>query len=397
MLLQEEIEEIRRGVVEIIPEEELFIRLGKAKPLRIKLGFDPTAPDIHLGHTIVLNKLRQFQILGHEIVFLIGDFTGRIGDPSGRIRTRKPLIHREIIENIKTYETQIFRILDPKKTKIIFNSTWMNTLKASDLIRLASTYTVARMLERDDFSKRYTAKKPIAIHEFLYPLLQGYDSVMLHTDVELGGTDQKFNLLVGRALQKYFGQRPQCILTMPLLEGLDGVQKMSKSSNNYIGIMESPSEMFGKIMSISDDLMWRYYELLSLQPIQEINRWKEIRKGKNLRDVKISLSEELVTRFHGEESAKTERINFINRSKNRELPRNLEEIEISSKDGCLNICHILHRIGLVNTISEARRMIVQRAVRIDGERIENTRLEIRAGESHLYQVGKRRFSRATVT
>ncbi|WP_264435218.1 tyrosine--tRNA ligase [Coxiella endosymbiont of Dermacentor marginatus] len=391
---QETLEEIKRGVVEIILEEELLICLNEKKSLRIKLGFDPTAPDIHFGHTVVLNKLRQFQVLGHDVIFLIGDFTGMIGDPTGKNTTRRPLTREEVVENTKTYEAQAFRILDPGKTQVIFNSTWMNNLKADNLIRLASTYTVARMLKRDDFNKRYAAQQPISIHEFLYPLLQGYDSVVLHANVELGGTDQKFNLLVGRELQKHFGQRPQCILTMPLLEGLDGVQKMSKSLNNYIGIMESPSEMFGKIMSISDDLMWRYYELLSFQPIKEINRWRrEIAKGKNPRDIKILLGEELVARFHGKKAAKAAHKYFIDYFKNHELPTDLKEIEVLAEHGHLRIGYILQRVGLVSTISEARRMITQGAVRIDGERIEDIRLTIPVGESHLYQVGRRRFAK----
>ncbi|MFW0039753.1 MAG: tyrosine--tRNA ligase [Coxiella endosymbiont of Dermacentor silvarum] len=391
---QETLEEIKRGVVEIILEEELLVCLNEKKSLRIKLGFDPTAPDIHFGHTVVLNKLRQFQVLGHDVIFLIGDFTGMIGDPTGKNITRRPLTREEVVENTKTYEAQAFRILDPGKTQVIFNSTWMNNLKADNLIRLASTYTVARMLKRDDFNKRYAAQQPISIHEFLYPLLQGYDSVVLHANVELGGTDQKFNLLVGRELQKHFGQRPQCILTMPLLEGLDGVQKMSKSLNNYIGIMESPSEMFGKIMSISDDLMWRYYELLSFQPIKEINRWRrEIAKGKNPRDIKILLGEELVARFHGKKAAKAAHKYFIDYFKNHELPTDLKEIEVLVENGHLGIGYILQRVGLVSTISEARRMITQGAVRIDGERIEDIRLTIPVGESHLYQVGRRRFAK----
>ncbi|WP_304985957.1 tyrosine--tRNA ligase [Coxiella-like endosymbiont] len=394
---QEALEEIKRGTVEIILEKELLVRLSEKKPLRIKLGFDPTAPDIHLGHTVVLNKLRQFQVLGHEVIFLIGDFTGMIGDPTGKNITRKPLTPEKVMENTKTYEKQAFHILDPEKTKVTFNSNWMNNLKADDLLRLASTYTVARMLERDDFNKRYVAQQPITIHEFLYPLLQGYDSVALHADVELGGTDQKFNLLVGRELQKYFGQRLQCILTMPLLEGLDGVQKMSKSLNNYIGITESPEEMFGKIMSISDDLMWRYYELLSFRSMQEINHWRrEVVEGKNPRDIKILLGEELVARFHGEKSAKAAHQHFIDRFKNHALPTDLEEIEVPAENNHLGIGYILQRAGLVSTTSEARRMISQGAVRIDGERVEDVQLTIPTGESHLYQVGKRRFTKVKV-
>lgn len=394
---QEALEEIKRGAVEIILEEELLVRLSEKKPLRIKLGFDPTAPDIHLGHAVVLNKLRQLQILGHEIIFLIGDFTGMIGDPTGKNITRKPLTREEVMENTKTYETQAFRILDSEKTQVTFNSRWMKNLKTDDLIRLASTYTVAQMLERDYFSRRYAAQQPIAIHEFLYPLLQGYDSVVLRADIELGGTDQKFNLLVGRELQKRFDQLPQCILTMPLLEGLDGVQKMSKSLNNYIGIMEPPEEMFGKIMSISDDLMWRYYELLSFRPMQEINRWRrEVVTGKNSRDIKILLGEELVARFHGKKAAKAAQQHFVDRFKNCKLPTNLKEIEVPAENDCLRIGYILQRAGLVNTTSEARRMISQGAVRIDGERIEDIRLAIPSGESHLYQVGRRRFAKVKI-
>lgn len=396
--LEKVLEEIKRGSAEIILEEELLIRLREKRPLRIKLGFDPTAPDIHLGHTVVLNKLRQFQLLGHEVIFLIGDFTAKIGDPTGKNKTRKPLTPEEVIKNTKTYEAQAFRILDPEKTKVTFNSNWLNNLKADQFVRLASTYTVARMLERDDFNKRYVTHQPIAIHEFLYPLLQGYDSVVLHSDVELGGTDQKFNFLVGRELQKYFGQEPQCILTMPLLEGLDGIHKMSKSLNNYIGITEPPGEIFGKIMSISDDLMWNYYELLSFRPTQEINHWRrEVVGGKNPRDIKIRLAEEIVTRFHGEGAAKAALQNFIERFKQHRLPNNLEEVKISAlKDDCLGIGYILQRAGLVSTTSEARRMILQGAVRVDGERVEDVGLTIPTGESHLYQVGKRRFAKVRV-
>lgn len=394
---KEALKEIKRGAVELILEEEMLARLSEKKPLRVKLGFDPTAPDIHLGHTVVLNKLRQFQTLGHDVIFLIGDFTAMIGDPTGKNVTRQPLTREAIMENTKTYETQAFRILDPEKTQITFNSKWMDALKADDLVRLAATHTVARMLERDDFSKRYAAKQPIAIHEFLYPLLQGYDSVALHADVELGGTDQKFNLLMGRELQKHFGQRPQCILTTPLLEGLDGVQKMSKSLNNYIGIMDPPDEMFGKIMSISDELMWRYYELLSFRSMEEINRWrKEVMEGKNPRDIKILLGEELVARFHNEKAAKDAHQHFIERFKHHELPTDLDEIELSAENSHLAIGYILQRAGLVGTTSEARRMITQGAVRIDGERIEDFQLTIPIGESHLYQVGKRRFARVRV-
>ncbi|QTS83769.1 tyrosine--tRNA ligase [Coxiella endosymbiont of Amblyomma nuttalli] len=395
--VKEALEEIKRGTVEIILEKELVVRLGEEKLLRVKLGFDPTGPDIHLGHTVVLNKLRQFQTLGHEIIFLIGDYTAMIGDPTGKNVTRKPLTQNVVMENTKTYETQVFRILDPEKTRLTFNSVWMNELKVDDLIRLASTYTVARMLERDDFKKRYMARQPVAIHEFLYPLLQGYDSIALRADVELGGTDQKFNLLVGRELQKHFGQRAQCILTMPLLEGLDGIQKMSKSLNNYIGIMDPPDEMFGKIMSISDELMWRYYELLSFRPTQEINRWRrEVFDGKNPRDIKVLLSKELVTRFHSREDAKIAHQHFIDRFKHHVLPTDLNEIALVTENNYLSISHILQRAGLVNSTSEARRMITQGAVRIDGERVEHIHLIVSIGESHLYQVGKRRFAKVKV-
>ncbi|WP_423063014.1 tyrosine--tRNA ligase [Candidiatus Paracoxiella cheracis] len=391
-------DEIKRGTSEIISEEELAERMSGKDPLRIKLGFDPTAPDIHLGHTVILNKLRQFQNLGHQVLFLIGDFTAMIGDPSGKSATRKPLTREDVLANAKTYETQAFKILDPERTQVMFNSAWMNKLNAEDLIRLAATHTVARMIERDDFHKRFTSNRPIAIHEFLYPLLQGYDSVEMKADVELGGTDQKFNLLVGRELQRHFGQRPQCILTMPLLEGLDGVQKMSKSLNNYIGITEPPEEMFGKIMSISDDLMWRYYELLSFRPMYEINiMHEEVEKGKNPRDVKILLGEELVGRFHGEKAAKAAHQHFIDRFKHHELPTDLEEISVKADDNEMAIGYVLQHAGLVSSTSEALRMIRQGAVRIDGERIEDTKLSIPTGESHLYQVGKRRFAKVKIT
>lgn len=393
----EAFEEIKRGTAEIISEEELAARMVGKAPLRIKLGFDPTAPDIHLGHTVILNKLRQFQNVGHHVLFLIGDFTAMIGDPSGKSATRKPLTREDVLANAKTYETQAFKILDPERTQVMFNSEWMSQLKAEDLIRLAATHTVARMIERDDFHKRFTSQRPIAIHEFLYPLLQGYDSVMMKADVELGGTDQKFNLLVGRELQRHFAQRPQCIVTMPLLEGLDGVQKMSKSLNNYIGITDSPDEMFGKIMSISDELMWRYYELLSFRPLHEINAMRDaVTQGKNPRDIKILLGEELVARFYDEKAAQAAHQQFIDRFKHHELPTDLEEISLPAENDGLAIGYILQRAGLVNSTSEALRMIKQGAVRIDGERIENPKLAIPVGESHLYQVGKRRFAKVKI-
>ncbi len=394
---KEALNEIKRGSVEIILEDELLARLGEKKKLRVKLGFDPTAPDIHLGHTLVLNKLKQFQAQGHEVIFLIGDFTAMIGDPTGKNITRKPLTPEAVMANTKTYEAQAFKILDPEKTVVSFNSEWMNALKADDLVRLASTHTVARMLERDDFNKRYTANQPIAIHEFLYPLLQGYDSVALHADVELGGTDQKFNLLVGRELQKHFNQRPQCILTMPLLEGLDGVQKMSKSLNNYIGITDAPADMFGKIMSISDELMWRYFELLSFRSEKEINRLRqEVLEGKNPRDVKVMLGEEIVVRFHGENAAKAAHQEFVDRFKHGELPTDLEEVTLKAESDGLGIAYLLQRAGLVSSTSEATRMIKQAAVKIDGERVEDPKRIIAPGEAHLYQVGKRRFAKVRV-
>ena len=394
---QEALKEIKRGTVEIIHENEVLSRLIEGKPLRIKLGFDPTAPDIHLGHTIALNKLRQFQTLGHEIIFLIGDFTAMIGDPTGNSVTRKALIRDIVMENTKTYEAQVFRILDPNKTRVTFNSLWINKLKTDDIIRLTATHTVARMLERDDFNKRYVAQQPIAIHEFLYPLLQGYDSVALQTDIELGGKDQKFNLLIGRELQKHFGQKPQCIIMTPLLEGLDGIQKMSKSLNNYIGITDPPNEMFGKIMSISDKLMWRYYKLLSFRSELEINQWhEEILEGKDLRDIKILLAEELVMRFHSKGAAKRAHQSFIEQFKYHKVPTNLDEIKLAAENTYLTISCVLKQVGLVSTTSEALRLITQGAVRIDGERIEDTKLAIPKGESHFFQVGKRRFAKVKV-
>lgn len=388
------LEEIKRGSVEILIESELVHRLEAKRPLRIKLGFDPTAPDIHLGHTVLLNKLRVFQELGHHILFLIGDFTAMIGDPTGKNETRPALTPEQVAENAKTYQAQAFKILDPDKTQVMRNSIWMNQQSAADMIRLAATQTVARMLERDDFDKRYAAKQPIALHEFLYPLLQGYDSVAMKADIELGGTDQKFNLLAGRELQKYYGQKPQVVLTMPLLEGTDGIKKMSKSLGNYIGITDSSEDMFGKIMSISDQLMWRYLELLSFQPLGKIQQWqKEVAVGKNPRDVKIELAKEIVARFHGFEATKKAHDAFILRFQKHSLPTDLEEQSMLISESSLGIAYLLKRAGLVNSTSEALRMIKQSAVRIDGERIENLQLQIAVGESHLYQVGKRRFAK----
>src|SRR3990167_2047573 len=391
------LEKIKWGAAELILEDELLERLSQKEPLRIKLGLDPTAPDLHLGHTVILNKLRQFQDLGHTVLFLIGDFTAMIGDPSGKNVTRQPLSREAVLVNAKTYEAQAFKILHPDRTQVLFNSEWMSHLKAEDLIRLAATHTVARMLERDDFNKRYKTNQPIAIHEFLYPLLQGYDSVVMKSDLELGGTDQKFNLLVGRELQRHFGQRPQCILTMPLLEGLDGIQKMSKSLGNYIGITESPTEMFGKIMSISDDLMWRYLELLSFKSMAEVNQLcQQVQEGKNPRDVKVMLGQEIVARFYDQKAAEEAYQEFVDRFKHHELPTDVEEVELQALDGKLAIGYVLTGAGLVPSTSEAMRMIKQGAVKIGGERVEDQRLEIKSGETHLFQVGKRRFARVKI-
>lgn len=388
---------IKRGAEELLREEELIERLNEKRPLRIKAGFDPTAPDLHLGHTVLINKLRQFQDLGHEVIFLIGDFTGMIGDPTGKNVTRKPLSRDEVIENARTYEQQIFKILDPEKTLVMFNSSWMNAMHPADLIQLAAKYTVARMLERDDFSKRYASGQPIAIHELLYPLVQGYDSVAMHADVELGGTDQKFNLLVGRELQKHYGQKPQIILTMPILEGLDGVQKMSKSLGNYISIRDEPDDMFGKVMSISDELMWRYFELLSFRPINEIGEWKrEIAHGLNPRDIKFRLGEELVARFHGTAAGKRAMETFIQRFQKHALPEDMPEYKVASRNGVLPIANVLKEAKLTGSTSEALRMIKQGAVKIDGDKVKDEGLEIRSGSKHVYQVGKRRFARVMV-
>jgi tyrosyl-tRNA synthetase len=391
------LQHIKRGCDELLLEEELIEKLKKNKTLRIKAGFDPTAPDLHLGHTVLINKLRQFQDLGHEVMFLIGDFTGMIGDPTGKSATRPPLTRDDVIENAKTYEQQIFKILDPEKTLVMFNSSWMNDMSPSELIQLAAKYNVARMLERDDFNKRYKSGQSIAIHEFLYPLIQGYDSVAMKADVELGGTDQKFNLLVGRELQKQYGQDPQVVLTMPILEGLDGVQKMSKSLNNYIGISEAPDDMFGKIMSISDDLMWRYFELLSFRPMEEIDGFKQqVETGANPRDIKFLLGEELVARFHSEAEATQARENFIARFQKGAMPDDIPEVELSVDDGEMPIANVLKEAGLVSSTSEALRMIKQGAVKIDGNRVEDKALNIAKGSKNIYQVGKRRFANITI-
>ncbi len=389
------LELLRRGADEIIQEQELRERLASGRPLRIKAGFDPTAPDLHLGHTVLINKLRQFQVLGHQVVFLIGDFTGMIGDPTGRNKTRQPLTPEDVARNAETYREQIFRILDPDLTEVAFNSSWMGQMTATDLIQLASRYTVARMLERDDFQKRYTANQSIAIHEFLYPLVQGYDSVALKADVELGGTDQKFNLLVGRELQREYGQPPQVILTTPVLEGLDGVQKMSKSLGNYVGIREPANEMYGKLMSISDDLMWRYFELLSFRPMEEITALRsEVDAGRNPRDVKFLLADEIVERFHDAAAASQAHEEFVSRFQRGAMPSEMPEhtMTVSEPEG-QPLVPLLKEIGLVPSTSEALRMLKQQAVRVDGERVEDRALKLPAGAEYILQVGKRRFAR----
>ncbi len=388
---------IKRGADEIINEEELVTRLKSGKPLRVKAGFDPTAPDLHLGHTVLINKLRHFQELGHHILFLIGDFTGLVGDPTGRNVTRKPLTPEEIKENAKTYEDQVFKILDRDKTEVCFNSTWCEQLGAVGMINLAAKSTVARMLERDDFKKRYASNQPISIHEFLYPLMQGYDSVAMKADVELGGTDQKFNLLMGRELQKGAGQKPQVVVTMPLLEGLDGVQKMSKSYGNYIGIDEPPGEIFGKVMSVSDDLMWRYFELLSFRPTVEIEGLKQqIKEGMNPRDVKIQLAEEITARFHDDKAAAQAKDEFINRFRHGQLPDEIPEVSVDSDNGEVALVHILKQAGLTSSTSEAIRMIKQGAVKIEGKKVSEKDLKFKPGDENIIQVGKRKVAKVTI-
>ncbi|EDP99330.1 tyrosine--tRNA ligase [Shewanella benthica] len=388
--------EIKRGTDEILLEAELLEKLKEGRPLRIKLGADPTAPDIHLGHTVILNKMRTFQELGHDVIFLIGDFTGMVGDPSGKNSTRPPLTREQVLANAETYKQQVYKILDPAKTRIVFNSTWLEPLGAAGMIRLASKQTVARMMERDDFKKRYASGQSIAIHEFMYPLLQGYDSVALEADVELGGTDQKFNLLMGRELQKSEGQKPQTVIMMPLLEGLDGVKKMSKSANNYIGVSEPAGEMFGKIMSISDVLMWRYFELLSFRPLAEIEQFKaDIEAGANPRDIKIALAKEIIARFHDEAAADAAHQEFINRFQKGAIPDDIEEVELSVGDG-IAIANLLKELGFVKSTSDAMRMIKQGAAKIDGVKIKDTRLQLTAGTSGIFQVGKRKFAKVTL-
>jgi len=389
---------LKRGADEVLVEAEFEKKIASGRKLRIKAGFDPTAPDLHLGHTVLINKLKQFQDAGHQVLFLIGDFTGMIGDPTGKSTTRPPLTKEDVIENAKTYQQQIFKILDPEKTEVVFNSTWMSAFDASDLIQLAAKHTVARMLERDDFNKRYTGGKPIAIHEFLYPLIQGYDSVALKSDVELGGTDQKFNLLVGRQLQEVYGQEPQAVITMPILEGLDGVQKMSKSLANYIGINEAPDEMFGKLMSISDDLMWRYYELLSFRELDEISEWKTRceQREENPKNIKVALAMEIVERFHNKEEATRAKESFDSRFKRGELPSDIPVVNLSTTES-YPIANVIKDAGLTSSTSDAYRMIKQGAVKVDGEKISDKNLQFKRGTRCIIQVGKRKFADISIS
>lgn len=395
---QQALAEIKRGCEEVLLEEELVAKLKEGKPLKIKAGFDPTAPDLHLGHTVLINKLRTFQQLGHEVIFLIGDFTGMIGDPTGKNVTRKPLTREDVLANAQTYQDQVFKILDPAKTRIAFNSEWMEQLGAAGMIKLAARQTVARMLERDDFKKRYANNQPIAIHEFLYPLVQGWDSVALEADIEMGGTDQRFNLLMGRELQKDEGQRPQTIIMVPLLEGLDGVQKMSKSLGNYIGITDSPTEMFGKMMSVSDDLMWRYYDLLSFRPLEDIAALKQqAAEGRNPRDIKIELAKEIIARFHDEAAAEAAHADFTQRFSKNALPDDIPEVTVHIDAATIAIPQLLKEAGLVESTSEAMRMIKQGAVKLNGDsKVEDSKLEFAKGTSTIFQVGKRKFAKVTL-
>ncbi len=396
-MVKEQLEQIKRGADELISERELINRIEKKGKLRIKAGFDPTAPDLHLGHTVLINKLKHFQDLGHQVIFLIGDFTGMIGDPTGKNVTRPPLSREEVLANAKTYQKQVFKILDEDATEVAFNSRWMGKFSSADMIKLASSYTVARMLERDDFGKRYSSGQPIAIHEFLYPLVQGYDSVALQSDVELGGTDQKFNLLVGRELQRDAGQEPQCILTMPLLEGLDGVNKMSKSLNNYVGIEDAPTDMFGKLMSISDDLMWRYIELLSFQSIAQTRVWKnEVNDGRNPRDIKVLFAQEIVSRFHDKKSAEAALADFELKFQRGGIPDDVEEFTFDAQDGSFPVVMALKQSGLASSSSEAIRAIQQGGVRVNGEKISDRNAAIDSGESVILQHGKRKFAKIFV-
>ncbi len=397
MTQQESLDLIKRGCEELLLESELKQKLALGRSLRIKAGFDPTAPDLHLGHTVLLNKMRQLQELGHHALFLIGDFTGMIGDPTGKNATRPPLSREQVLENAQSYREQVFKVLDPAKTEIVFNSTWMDKFSAADLIKLAATHTVARMLERDDFGKRYKGNLPIAIHEFIYPLVQGYDSVALKADMELGGTDQKFNLLMGRELQKHYGQPAQCVLTMPLLEGLDGVNKMSKSLGNYVGITDSPQEMFGKLMSVSDELMWRYLELLSFEAMTTIKAWREeVGQGRNPRDIKVLLAQEMVARFHSRQAATDALDEFEARFRQGVLPDDMPELTVSASDGSIGIAQMLKQAGLVDSTSDALRMIQQGAVKLDGAKVRDKSLQFQIGTVVVAQVGKRKFGRVTV-
>ena len=395
--LAQAIETIRRGSEELILEEELVKKLQSGRKLRVKLGLDPTAPDLHLGHTVVINKLRHFQELGHQVQFLIGDFTGMTGDPTGKNQTRPPLSREQILANAQSYRDQAFKILDPERTQILFNSEWSDELGAEGIIRLAAKYTVSQLLERDDFSRRFREERPIAVHELLYPLMQGYDSVAMKADVELGGTDQKFNLLVGRELQRAWGQEPQCIITMPLLEGLDGKEKMSKSLGNYVGIAEPPQEIFGKLMSISDELMWRYIELLSFEPLATVRKWKEeVRSGANPRDVKVRFAAEIVARFHGEAAARKAQEGFEQRFREGVLPEDMRELAVKAPEGGMLIAHLLKQAGLTPSTSEAQRMIEQGGVKLDGERVSDKNLKLQAGRIVVAQVGKRKFARIRI-
>ena len=395
--MKENLNLIKRGIDELISEEELLAKLKSKKQLVVKAGFDPTAPDLHLGHTVLINKLRHFQQLGHQIIFLIGDFTGMIGDPSGKNKTRPALDEAAIKENAKSYEKQVFKILDPKLTHVRFNSEWSNKLGAEGIIKLASQYNLARMLERDDFSKRYKSNQTIALHEFLYPLIQANDSIALKADIELGGTDQKFNLLVGRELQRAFGQEPQVVITVPILEGLDGKNKMSKSLDNYVGIDEAPNEMFGKIMSISDELMWRWFDLLSFKTTDEIKELKaDQTNGRNPRDIKIELAKELISRFHDEESADLAETNFINQFQKKNIPDDIEEVSLVLSEGSIPLANLLKDCEMTSSTSEAIRMIKQGAVRIDEKKITDTKYKISSGTSAVYQVGKRKFKKITL-
>src|SRR5512145_1557889 len=395
--VQESLAVIKRGCDQLLVEQEMAEKLAIGRALRVKAGFDPTAPDLHLGHTVLLNKMRQFQELGHQVIFLIGDFTGMIGDPTGKNATRPPLTREQIEDNARTYREQVFKILDPERTEVAINSAWFDRMDAADLIRLAAKHTVARMLERDDFGKRYRGNQPIAIHEFLYPLVQGYDSVALRADIELGGTDQKFNLLVGRELQKHYGQPSQCILTMPLLEGLDGVNKMSKSLGNYVGINEPPEQIFGKLMSISDELMWRYIELLSFEPLSAIDKWKaEVSQGRNPRDIKVAFAQEIVARFHDRAAADRALAEFEARFKQHEIPEDIPEHKVAVDGAPIPLPQILKRIGLTSSTSEAMRMIDQGGVRLNGQKVSDKALALAKGEHFIVQVGKRKFARVTL-